>query len=248
MFSHCKLPSGLPMSLSVTSTSRARPVTATSRRCRARGLLAPVANGSYILGPRIIELDRQIRMCDPLYTAGGQPMERLAAKSGHSALLGMLFSDSVMCVREERHKDATEGLFSRGQRRSLFAGAASKVILAYLPAHQLRSLFARHRKRIAAAGLGADWESFRMTLREIREDGYCISFGEFNPEVVGISAPVFNRAGHVLGSLGIAFPGAKADRSKFMSLAKAVMNAADEATERIGSGNRGVDLPARAVG
>ena len=30
-------------------------------------------------------------------------------------------------------------------------GTAGKVILANLPAHQLRSLFARHRKRIAAA-------------------------------------------------------------------------------------------------
>jgi DNA-binding IclR family transcriptional regulator len=212
------------------------------------GFLTPVANGSYILGPRIIELDHQIRVSDPVYTAGGPPMQRLAARTGHNALLCMLFSDTVMCVREELNQDAPAGLFSRGQKRPLFTGAASKVILANLPAHQLRSLFARHRKRIAASGLGADWGTFRKTLRQIREDGYCLTTGEFTPGIVGIAAPLFNRTGSVLGSLGLAMSASIADSSRFPALAKAVMKAAEEATERIRSGKHGVDLPARALG
>lgn len=212
------------------------------------GFLTPVASGSYILGPRIIELDRQIRMCDPVYTAGGGPMQQLARQTGHSALLCMLYSDTVMCVREELNADAPEGLFSRGQKRPLFAGAASKVILAHLPAHQLRSLFAKHRKTIAAAGLGADWESFRKALRQIRQDGCCITTGEFTAGITGIAAPLFNRSGKVLGSLGIAMPALTADRAQFPALIKAVMKAAQRVTERIGSGKHGVDLPARAVG
>lgn len=212
------------------------------------GFLTPIANGSYILGPRIIELDRHIRMCDPVYVAGGPPMHRLAARTGHNALLCILFSDTVMCVREAINPDAPAGLFSRGQKRPLFLGAASKVILASLPPHQLRSLFAKHRKSIAGAGLGASWESFRKTLRQIRLDGYCLSIGEFNPGIVGVAAPLFNGAGSVLGSLGIALSDSTADRSKFPALAEAVMKAAQEATERIGSGDYGVDLPARAVG
>ena len=215
---------------------------------QSAGFLTPVANGSYILGPRIIELDRHIRMCDPVYTAGGPPMQRLAAQTGHSALLCILFSDTVMCVREELQPDAPPELFSRGQKRPLFLGAASKVILANLPAHQLRRLFTKHRKSIATAGLGADWQSFRRTLRKIRQDGYCITTGEFSPGIVGIAAPLFNRAGKVLGSLGIAMSASTADRSEFPVLAQAVMKAAQDATERISSGEHGVDLPARAVG
>ena len=89
------------------------------------GFVTPVAKGSYILGPRIIELDRHVRLCDPVYAAGGPPMRRLAARTGHSALLCVLFSDTVMCVREEIVADAPAGLFSRGQKRPLFSGAAS---------------------------------------------------------------------------------------------------------------------------
>lgn len=187
-------------------------------------------------------------MCDPVYTAGGRPMQQLAARTGHSALLCMLYSDAVMCVREELNAEAPEGLFSRGQKRPLFAGAASKVILAHLPAHQLRSLFAKHRKTIAAAGLGADWESFRKALRNIRQDGYCITTGEFTAGITGIAAPLFNRTGKVLGSLGIAMSASTADRSQFPELIKAVIKAARDVTDQIRSGKHGVDLPARAVG
>src|SRR5918993_575549 len=155
------------------------------------GLLTPVADGGFILGPRIVEMDRQIRTCDPVYTAGGPPMEALARRTGHTALLCALYSDTVMCVRNVPGIDAPEGLFSRGQRRPLFQGAASKVILAYLPAHQLRTLHSKHRKAIAAAGLGGDWDSLRATLRTIRQQGHCITSGEFQPGIVGVAAPLF---------------------------------------------------------
>ena len=109
---------------------------------QAAGFLTPVAQGAYILGPRIIELDRQQRLRDPIYMAGGPPMKQLASRTGHSTLLCMLYSDTVMCVREEISPNAPAGLFSRGQKRPLFHGAASKVIMAHLPPHQLRNLYA----------------------------------------------------------------------------------------------------------
>lgn len=212
------------------------------------GLLARVANGSYILGPRILELDRTTRLCDPVYTAGGPVIRRLCEETGHSALLCILYSDSVMCVREALSRSAPPELFSRGQRRPLFSGAAAKAILAWLPPHQLRSLYAKHRKTIASAGLGADWDSFRKALRRIREQGYCLTSGEFNPGIVAIGAPLFNRDGDVLGSLTLAAAAAKIDVNRFRGLADKVVRAAKEATERIARAQNMVDLPARAVG
>lgn len=209
------------------------------------GLLTPVTGG-FVLGPRVVEMDRQIRTCDPIYNAGGPPMERLSKEAGHAALLCALYSDTVMCVRNVSSADAPDGLFSRGQRRPLFQGAASKIILAHLPPHQLRALYTRHRKPIAGAGLGADWEAFRSTLRAIRQQGHCVTRGEFQPGVVGIAAPLFNREGQVLGSLGIAMADTvRVDESRLATL---VMKAAAEATRRIASFEHGVDRPARAVG
>ena len=116
---------------------------------QAAGMLTPVAGGAWMLGPRIIELDRTMRLCDPVTTGAGPALRRLAAETGHSGLLSLLFSGTVMCVGDAPAPGAPEGLFSRGQRRPLFNGAASKVILAHLPPHQLRALFGRHRTTIA---------------------------------------------------------------------------------------------------
>ena len=212
------------------------------------GFLTPVADGGLILGPRIVEMDRLIRTCDPVYTAGGPPMQALAKRTGHTALLCALYSDTVMCVGDAPGLNAPKGLFSRGQKRPLFQGAASKIILAHLPPHQLRALFARHRKAIAGAGLGGDWDSFRATLRAIRQQGYAFTSGEFNPGILGFSAPLFNREGQVLGSLGIAMAANAVRRERHSALANDVAEAAAEATRRIATFEHGVDRPARAVG
>lgn len=212
------------------------------------GLLARVANGSYTLGPRVLELDRIARQCDPVYIAGGPVIKRLAERTRFSALLCILYSGKVMCVREALAPGAPPELFSRGQSRPLFSGATAKAILAWLPAHQLRAIFAKHRKSLAVAGLGADWDSFRKALRQIRQDGYSLTTGEFNPGITAIAAPLFNRAGDVLGSLAVAAAAEKVQPAKFRLLAKDVVAAAQEATDRIGSAQNLMDLPARAVG
>jgi DNA-binding IclR family transcriptional regulator len=211
------------------------------------GFLTPVAGGAWMLGPRIIELDRTMRLCDPVTLGGGPAMRRVAEETGHSVLLCVLFSSTVMCVDDAPAAGAPVGIFSRGQRRPLFAGAASKVILAHLPLHQLRTLFDRHRTAIAAAGLGADWDAFRSALRAIRKAGYCVTIGEFRPGILGIAAPLFNAAGEVLGCLGIAAEAHKVLVEQHDALAAIVASAAKEACKRIAQQQPGSARPARSV-
>jgi DNA-binding IclR family transcriptional regulator len=211
------------------------------------GFLTPVAGGAWMLGPRIIELDRTMRLCDPVTLGGGPAMRRLAQESGHSVLLCVLFSSTVMCVDDAPAAGAPPGIFSRGQRRPLFAAAASKVILAHLPPHQLRALFERNRTAIAAAGLGADWDAFRAALRAIRKTGHCVTIGEFRPGILGIAAPLFNAEGGVLGSLGIAAEADKVPVEQHDAVAALVVGAAKEACERIAQQQPDCARPARSV-
>jgi DNA-binding IclR family transcriptional regulator len=169
-------------------------------------------------------------------------------ETGHSVLLCAMFSDSVMCVRDELAADSPPNLFSRGQRRPLFTGAASKIILPYLPPHQLRSVYAKHKKTIATAGLGSDWTSFRTQLTQMRKLGYVITVGEFNEGVLGLSAPVFNRSGHILGSLGIAGVNTRFRKVDMDALAAVVVAAANKVSARISLMDSELDFPPRAIG
>jgi DNA-binding IclR family transcriptional regulator len=212
------------------------------------GLIAAVANGYYILGPRIIQMDHQIRQCDPLYIAAGGVLESVVESTGCSSQVCALYSNTVLCVREVLTPDSPPNILSRGQQRPLFLGAASKCILAHLKPHQLRSIYSKYAKSIATAGLGSDWTAFRSALAKIRKDGYAFTAGEINPGVVGLSAPVFNRSGLILGSLGIAVSAARFKRTDLGAFAKAVIDAAAQVTERMGDMNIGTDRPPRAVG
>jgi DNA-binding IclR family transcriptional regulator len=169
------------------------------------GLLNAVRNGYYSLGPRIIEMDLQMRLTDPLLLAGEGVLEELVDKIGHSALLCTAFRDSVLCVAECRAPDSPANRFRRGQRRPLFQGAISKVILAYLPHHRLKAIYPRQHKEIESAGLGGTWGEFRATLGKIKKDGYVLTVGEFNPGVLGVAAPILTDQKTSLGSVGVAW-------------------------------------------
>ncbi|GAB2887566.1 IclR family transcriptional regulator [Paralcaligenes sp. KSB-10] len=212
------------------------------------GFLARVANGSYVLGPRILELDRTIRLCDPVYVAGTSIAQHLTDAKGYSTLLCILFSDSVMCVQQALSREAPPQLFNRGQRRPLIAGASAKAILAHLPMHQLRSIYAKNRKEIASSGLGADWEFFKKALKQIRSDGYCMTVGEYNPGVMSIATPLFNQEGEVLGSLAMVAWAENSDMADFRTLMPDVVRAGQEISARIAAMENMMDLPARAIG
>jgi DNA-binding IclR family transcriptional regulator len=173
------------------------------------GLLTTLRNGYYSLGPRIIEMDLQLRLTDPLLLASHGVLEGLVDTIGHSALLCTAYHDSVLCIGECRAPTSPANRFTRGQRRSLYQGAVSKVILAYLPHYRLKAIYPRQRREIENAGLGSTWSAFRATLGEIKKKGYHITMGEFNPGVIGVAAPILNHQKTALGSVGVAWDEAK---------------------------------------
>jgi DNA-binding IclR family transcriptional regulator len=212
------------------------------------GLLAAVANGHYSLGPRIAELDRMVRLGDPLYQASGDFARRLTRETGHTTLVCALYADRVLCIRDERSEDGPSELFNRGQTRPLFTAAASKIIMAYLAPQHLRRVYRNNADAIARAGLGKDWAGFLAALRAIRAVGHCYTVGEFNPGIAGISAPVFNRGRSVIGSLGLAMQARHVTPETLPRLAAAVMRAAAALNQAMLAADAPLDASPRAVG
>ena len=185
------------------------------------GLLSPVSRAGYMLGPAIIELDRQIQMCDPMLRAARGVMADLIGYAPDVAiiLLCRLFHDRVICVHQVFGRGPHEPVsYERGRPMPLFRGATSKIILANLPPHTLKVLFSKRAHEIAAAGLGDNWDAFKRTLAALRRDGVCITKGEIDPGRVGIGAPIFDQERAVLGSLSFVLPVAQADETRIARL------------------------------
>ena len=90
----------------------------------------------------------------------------------------------------------------------LYRGATSKVILAHLPAPQLKQLWAAERPMLVAAGMPDDYAQLAKVLAGIRDLGYSITEGEVDPEAVGL-AVALKDGEHLVGSLSIVMPAAR---------------------------------------
>jgi DNA-binding IclR family transcriptional regulator len=173
------------------------------RELVAAGLLRRAGASRYMLGPRIIELDHQIRATDPVLRAGQPIMEALADTTGCDVLLSNFYGDRVLNVHHVPGLERLNIRFGRGVPMPLFRGSTSKAIIAFLSTAQLKRLYARHGSAIAAAGLGKTWEEFRRAMLAIRRAGYATSSGELDPPNLGIAVPVFAADGEVLGSMSL---------------------------------------------
>ena len=164
------------------------------------GLVTAYAPSRYVLGPAIIQLDRQMRMNDPLITAAEPVMERIANDVGlnHVLLLTRLYRSMVMCVHQEFvEKPDFAVSYTRGRPIPLERGASSKVILAFLSPRILRQI--KGRGDLSDTVL----EKLRPELRSIRNAGYSITVSEIDSGMRGIAVPIFAPDGGVSGSLSI---------------------------------------------
>ncbi|MEE8083682.1 MAG: IclR family transcriptional regulator [Alphaproteobacteria bacterium] len=208
------------------ATSRSTTYRYVRELCEA-GFLAAVGGGGYILGPRIIELDRQIRHCDPLATLGRELVTAILPHVGEGIVfICGLLGDDVISVYRRENRNSLDISYSRGRPMPLFRGSASRIILAHLPERRLMKLFLHHRRDIAEAGLGGEWDEFRANLKEIREHPYLSSRAQVDQGVFALSAPVFDGYGNILASLTLAMPEARADTESMEVLAAIIVGAA----------------------
>ncbi len=199
--------------------------------CEA-GLLVRLPNG-YAPGPRIIEWDRMMRAHDPILGAGGEIIDQLVAETGLELLVSQLYGERIVNVHYEHTTRNVPLELGRGRTVPLFRGSTSRVILAELPARQLRRLFDANQHDVYVMAIGSDWKRFSQALADVRRRGYAISTGELHPQMTGIAAPVFGEKHAVLGSITLIGDTARfaAFREDFIS--ERIVAAARHISERL---------------
>jgi DNA-binding IclR family transcriptional regulator len=196
------------------------------------GLLVRLPHG-YAPGPRIIEWDCMVRDNDPLLAASRELVNQLVADTGLELLLSQLYGERVVNVHYE-HSAPNEPLaLGRGRVMPLFRGSTSRVILAEMPARQLRRVFDAHLQDTDAQAIGGDWKQFSKALAAVRRRGYEVSSGELYPGRMGIAAPIFADKGRVLGSLTLIGAAARLQAFREDFLSSHVLATAREITRRL---------------
>jgi DNA-binding IclR family transcriptional regulator len=207
------------------------------RALAARGYLDQGRGGEYRLGPRALELGSGSPAHRELHEIARPALVELMRRTGETVFLGALAADgqSVVYVDKVESEQIIRYAAGVGDRRPLHATSSGKVILAHLPEEDreaiLRDLtLAHHTERTVTSP-----QALRAALDEIRAAGVCVSVDELVRGASGVSAPIFDRHGRVVGACTIGGPTDRV-RPRVRTLTTEVKAAARAISALLGNG------------
>jgi IclR family pca regulon transcriptional regulator len=162
---------------------------------------------AYRLGPRAFALVPALYHGDELLVAGRDALDAAHSQTGEMiSLIVLERGEATICV-DARERGQVGVLASGIGSHSAFlhAGAAGKLLLAFLPDEAVTRYLATNQPlhRFTDQTIGAA-EELRAAVRAIRRQGNAVSLGEVAEGMYGIAAPVRDRRGEVVAAVALA--------------------------------------------
>jgi DNA-binding IclR family transcriptional regulator len=206
----------------------------------------------YRLGPGLFYLASVAREGLEIRKIALPLMERLRDITGENAVLHELRDGKRVCIEKVESKEALRDSLRVGDQFPAHAGASGKVLLAYLPADELRDyLKSGHGLKALTPRTITDAKKLAADLARTRRQGFAYSCGERVMDgLCAISAPIFDSDGRAPYSLTITLTPFRLQAKGRSKLVEAVKRFAAEISHKLGSDSGGDSsaMPAAGVG
>ncbi len=198
------------------------------------GLLRRAVAGSYVLGPRLAELDFQMRRTDPLLRDGDGALRALCEDTGCDVVVAEALGDRLITVQQLHGTEGVSASFGRGRRMPPFRGMLSKTLLAWLPRAALRRLYDAHAEEAAAEPFCASFETLVTNLKQIRTQGHAVSVGELDPGLAGIAVPLPRPGDGGTAALGVILAKRRFATTDVDAMVRRLRRAAEDVVREVG--------------
>ncbi|WP_314225320.1 IclR family transcriptional regulator [Streptomyces zaehneri] len=168
------------------------------------GFLEEDPQGGFRLGLRVLELARLARRGYGLSEIALPLMRELCAEVGETVLLTRRAGGAAICVERCEAEHPVRISYERGSVLPANAGASALALLAWLPEQECRELLESQRLQRFTARTMTDVDALMERLAQIRKDGFIVSRGELDADILGIAAPIRGASGGVVAALSIA--------------------------------------------
>jgi DNA-binding IclR family transcriptional regulator len=208
-----------------------------------RGGLAerdPVSGG-YRLGPLAVRLGLTALRHLHVVKVAAQTLAELRDEVGYTVGLAVWGAAGPTFVLFEETNDALIISGRPGSVMPLLLSSTGRVFGAYLPRAITQELLrkelagARHPGASPPTGPRLTRDDMEALFAKVREQGIAQVRGELNPGLHGLSAPVFDHAGAIVGVITVMGPADVIDVSLDGRIAAALRARAREASQRMGS-------------
>lgn len=179
-------------------------------------------NGAYQLGRRLLGLASHVAAGagDIDLVAIAQPLlDQLAHEVGEGVKLSVIDKNSILVIAAAQGRREYALTVAPGQRMDAHAGAASRLLLSFLPPAEQEQWLAGPLVSFTARTI-TDPRRLRSELVRIRRLGWAHDKGETSPSIQAFAAPVFDTRGEMVAALSIPFlAGTEASRMEEIRLA-----------------------------
>jgi DNA-binding IclR family transcriptional regulator len=189
-------------------------------------------DGGFRLGPQVFELARLARKSVGLSDIARPVMRQLADAVGETVLLTRRSGSAVVCLELEEPGHPVRISYERGHVLPINAGAAAEVLLAWAPDQEVTEILAAPLRQFTPRTL-TDKDQLRARLREIRANGYAISLGELDEDVIGIAAPIRRPDSTAAEAVSVAALRYRVEDSDMPRITEAVRRAAETISDRL---------------
>jgi len=189
---------------------------------------------SYKLGLKFLEISQNIRSRLSLRSEAEEVLKDLASGTGDCSYLIIASGNSAIVVDRYSGDNMLQLSAPIGSRLPLHAGAAPKLLLAYMPEEQRERVIDEIELPIFTSNTIRDKDTLRKTLAEIRRQGYAVDEQDFEVGAYAFGAPVFEQEGNVIAGISITTPTARCSLKRRKELIRMVLAAAQKLSGKLG--------------
>ena len=161
---------------------------------------------TYSLGGRVIRWAGVYTASSDLRRKAFPFMEQIYKLTNETVTLYTAEEFDRVCVERIESRKTVRVAEPIGTRIKIFTGSGGKSILAFRTADEIEKVFDYARTFPKYQDADAFFKQLLDEFQLIREQGYAISHGEWESDVSGIGAPIFNERNIPIGSISISAP------------------------------------------
>lgn len=192
-------------------------------------------NGKYRLGIRLFELGTIVSNNWDMRSVAAPHIQKLLELLGETVHLVVLDNDEVLYIdKREWHHISLRVVTQVGMRLPAHCSGVGKVLLAYMPATEVRSIVEKRGMPHFTKNTITNLDRLMEDLEEIKAQGFAIDNEELISGVSCIAAPIYDNKSKVIGAISVSGPSGKIKGNKYLEIVQEITSTATAISRELG--------------
>jgi IclR family pca regulon transcriptional regulator len=171
----------------------------------------------FLLRPKVLDLAYAYLDSMNIDEALQPYLREVVQRTGDSSSVTVLEGTEIVYIANASVRRLVRLSAGVGSRFPAYPTAMGRILLAHLPAEQLKAYFQSEKFHRITQFTETDPERLKKLLDKVRHDGYCVVQDELEVGLVSLAVPLRDSAGHVIAAMNCSSVARRTDSKEMLS-------------------------------